>query len=213
VVARHDDPRDRRVPAVESIAIANALRTGLEVADELFDRIFPKPLRARSELHWTPVDVARVVAQLLAPARHVLDVGAGVGKACLVGALASPCEWTGIERDPELVAVGNAAAVELGIDHRARLVQGEIAMADWSRFAGFYLYNPFGADLFATDDPLRRRAAWRAEVELVERRLHAARAGTRVVTYHGFGGELAGYRKASSQMLRESELALWIRQG
>ena len=199
---------------VEAIAIANALRQGLEVPDELFDRVFPKPLRPRSELHWTPVDVARAAATLLVPARRVLDVGAGVGKACLVGVLTSPAVWVGVERDPELVAAGNAAAAALGVDHRARLVQGELAIADWSRFDGFYLYNPFGEALLATDDPLRRRAEWTAEVELVERRLAAARPGTRVVTYHGFGGRLEGaYAQVSMQVLRESELVLWVRQG
>ncbi len=197
--------------SVEAVAIANALRQGLDVPDELFDRLFPKPLRSRSELHWTPVDVARAAAALLAPARHVLDVGAGVGKACLVGALASAAEWTGIERDAELIAAGTAAASALGVDHRVRLVHGDIATAEWARFAGFYLYNPFGADLLATDDPLRRRAVWTAEVELVEARLREARPGTRVVTYHGFGGELAGYARVTAQSWRESELVLWIR--
>ena len=199
---------------VEALAIANALRQGLEVPDELFDRVFPRSLRARSELHWTPVDVARAAAALLVPARRVLDVGAGAGKACLIGGLTSPAMWIGVERDPVLVAAGNAAAVALGVDHRAHLVQGELAIADWSRFDGFYLYNPFGEALLATDDPLRRRAEWTAEVELVERQLRAARPGTRVVTYHGFGGQLDGaYAQISSQLLRESELALWVRQG
>ncbi len=200
--------------SVEAIAIANALRQGLEVPDELFDRVYPKALRSRSELHWTPVDVARAAAALLAPARRVLDIGAGAGKACLVGALVSPGAWTGIERDPDLVAAGTAAAALLGVDHRVRLAQGEIAMAEWSSFDGFYLYNPFGEALLATDDPLRRRAEWTAEVELVEERLRATVPGTRVVTYHGFGGHLDGaFALVSSQTLRESELALWIRQG
>jgi hypothetical protein len=55
---------------------------------------------------------------------------------------------------------------------------------------------------------------WSEEVELVEARLCAARPGTRVVTYHGFGGRLDGpYVQVSSQIWRESELALWVRQG
>ena len=197
--------------AVEATAIVSAFRAGIEVPDELFDRVFPRPLRPRSELHWTPVEVGRAVAQLLAPARRVLDVGAGVGKACLVGALGSASEWTGVERDPELAQVGNAAAALLGIDHRARVEQGEAEMLDWSRFDGFYLYNPFGEALVATDDVLRRRAEWTSDVELVEARLRAAPRGTRVAVYHGFGGELVGYRKLASQIIRECELALYVR--
>jgi predicted RNA methylase len=199
--------------SVEAIAIANALRQGLDVPDELFDRLFPQPLRSRSELHWTPVEVARAAAALLVPARRVLDVGAGVGKACLVGALTSPATWTGIEREPGLVAAGTAAAAALGVDHRVRLVLGEITTVAWDAFDGFYLYNPFGEDLLAPDDLLQRRARWTAEVGLVEHRLRAARPGTRVVTYHGFGGDLADYAQVSSQIWRESELALWVRQG
>lgn len=196
---------------VEAVAIANALRQGLDVPDELFDRVFPKPLRRRSELHWTQVEIGRAAALLLSRCQQVLDVGAGVGKACLIGALCTPASWTGIERDPELVAAGNAAAVALGVDHRARVQQGEARLCDWSAYDGFYLYNPFGEALVATDDPLRRRAEWNADVELVEDQLFARPRGTRVAIYHGFGGELRGYRKASSEMLRESELALWVR--
>ena len=207
-------PAVEPIEAVEATAIANALRQGLEVPDELFDRVFPKALRPRSELHWTPVDVARTAAALLVPARRVLDVGAGAGKACLIGGLTSPAMWVGIERDPVLVAAGHAAALALGVDHRVHLVEGGLATADWSRFDGFYLYNPFGEALLATDDPLGGRAAWTGDVELVERHLRAARPGTRVVTYHGFGGRLdPAYAQVSSQVLRESELALWVRQG
>lgn len=196
---------------VETIAVANALRQGLEVPDELFDRVFPKSLRRRSELHWTQVEVGRAVAAVLAPCKRVLDIGAGVGKACLIGALCSPSDWTGIERDPELVTAGNEAAAALGVDHRARVQQGEARLCDWTAFDGFYLYNPFGEALVATDDPLRRRAEWNADVELVEDQLFARPRGTRVAIYHGFGGELRGYRKASSSTIRESELALWVR--
>jgi len=43
----------------------------------------------------------------------------------------------------------------------------------------------------------------------VERRLAAARPGTRVVTYHGFGGEMPpGFERVRRDA---DELSLWIR--
>src|SRR3954452_18195742 len=69
-------------------ALGDALRSGAAVPDAEFDRLFPDELRDRSYLHWTPVEVAVRAAELLAPSPRgirVLDVGAGVGKLCLIG--------------------------------------------------------------------------------------------------------------------------------
>ena len=89
-----------------ALAIREALERRAAVSDAELDQVFPEELRERSHLHWTPVAIAIRAAELLAPASslRVLDVGAGVGKACIIGALVTGAMWWGVEQDQVLVA-------------------------------------------------------------------------------------------------------------
>jgi predicted RNA methylase len=195
-----------------SLAIANALRCGMTLDDATFDRVFPPALRFRSSMFWTPVEVAKLATALLAPApgASVLDVGAGVGKLALVGALLTSARWHGIECDAELADAAAVAARELGVADRTQFTIGDITDVDWSAFDAFYLYNPFAEPLQHADRAaLRQRYA--ADIQFVQRQLAASRRGTRVVTYHGFGGELPpGFELAERVTTREGDLELWI---
>lgn len=193
--------------------IAAAIRRGEPVSDAIFDRLYPEELRARSEMMWTPVAVAARAAQLLAlPAgARVLDVGSGVGKACLVGMLASATTWWGIEQDPILVAAARRVAHGLGVD--ARFLAGDAASVDWDQFDAFYFYNPFGVLMLAeTASPFTRYATIQNHLRDTTVRLAAARLGTRVATYHGFGAEMpAGYQLVVREAVATDEVAVWIR--
>src|SRR5258708_32599839 len=75
-----------------------------------------RKIRALSGQHWTPVAVAARAADLLtrAGATRILDVGAGVGKFCIVGALSTAAEFVGVERREGLVQVARRAAAQVG---------------------------------------------------------------------------------------------------
>jgi SAM-dependent methyltransferase len=190
----------------------------VRLSDPEFDRLFPRELRHLSEVHWTPVEVAQRAARLLAP-RHgrrarILDVGAGVGKACLVGALTSSAEWYGVERDGRNVEIAFRTARRLRVEDRTRFAQGDASLVDWSPFDGLYFYNPLGSLLSdamgiphelrgPTIDMMTRR---------LEQRLAQTRIGTRVVTYHGFGGEMPdGFEQFEYEAIATGVLQLWIR--
>jgi hypothetical protein len=87
-----------------------ALHAGDSVSDEEFDRLLPTWARNVSGLHFTPVRVARRAAELLVAraGARVLDVGAGVGKLCIVGALTTQGSFVGVEQRGHLVAAGRA---------------------------------------------------------------------------------------------------------
>jgi len=183
--------------------------------DLTFDQVFPSSQRFRSWVHWTPVDVALRAVALLAPlpGRKVLDVGSGVGKLCLVGAATTASTWFGIERDTEMVQVANAAAIRMRVEHRTHFLLGDITGVDWSTFDAFYLFNPFAEILSSgPGDALERRERYVASIDFVQRQLSLTAPATRVVTYHGFGGDMPpGFDRVHREPAREDELCLWIR--
>jgi SAM-dependent methyltransferase len=181
--------------ASEGRVLLNDLRAGRPLEDRVFDCIYPAVVREVSEVYWTPVEVARKAALWLADGgrTRVLDVGAGVGKFCLVGAAVAPqTTFVGIEQRPHLVEVARRAARYCRLNN-ILMLQGTMDVIPWQQFDAFYFYNPFdennftmGAQLDSTVELSTRR--YMRDVHFVERCLGAAEVGTRVVTYHGFGG-------------------------
>ena len=195
--------------------LAARLGRGEDVTDEDVDAVFPAWARRLSRLHWTPIAVALRAARFLVttPGSRVLDVGSGVGKLAVIGALATDGHFVGVEQRVAMVEAANAAARGLGA-RRARFVHADMASLDWRAFAGFYLYNPFLEDL-REDGAVERTGDDRTErfdacVRLVQARLAAAPIGTRVATFHGFGGDLPpGYREVAQSGAAIRHLRLW----
>jgi predicted RNA methylase len=195
--------------------VRDALMRRAGVSDEELDQVFPEDLRDRSHLHWTPVAVAVRAAELLAPTAdvRVLDVGAGVGKLCVIGALVTGAMWWGIEQDPVQVAAANRAAWALDVTRRTRFVHGDGSRLAWDEFDAIYFYNPFSTVMLAPHaSPFLRYATIQSTLRRIEQRLASTRPGTRVVTFHGFGGKLPpGFTLILREPAGDDVLELWIR--
>jgi hypothetical protein len=130
----------------------------------------------------------------------------------MVAALSHAGRWHGVERDPSLVAVASAAARELAVAHCTAFAVGDLLAIDWRAFDSLYFYNPFEAALFGRgggSDRAQGGAVFAERVAAVQDRLAGLAAGTRVVTFHGLGGELPpGFARAAE----DGNLALWIKQ-
>lgn len=177
-------------------AILQALEEDRDVSDQEFDQIFPESIRQVSEIHWTSVEVARKAAQLLVVDGNtrVLDVGSGCGKFCFVGSLTTRGQFYGIERRLHLSQLSRriADAYEM---KRIEFIEGDIRSIDWSQFQSFYLYNPFVENIYADDIQIDQsidfsERSYTDLVHWVQQRLHSLPPGTRVATYHGFGGDM-----------------------
>lgn len=187
--------------------------------DEAFDELLPIRLQLKSSLHFTPVDVARLAARMLAPepGMSVLDVGAGAGKFCLAAALAMPAvQFVGVEWRPHLVRVATRIARAWGLTN-VRFTAADALELDWSGYDAFYFYNPFAEQLFDTELALDRSIDLDAihflpYVTAVSRKLADARLGTRVVTYHGYGAPLPlGYALAQAVSIGTDRVELWLK--
>lgn len=209
-------PGRKRDQAVEFM---NELRQGRKVSDFRFDQIFPPSVRRLSSTHWTPVDVASHAAKLLvtSPKTRVLDVGSGCGKFCTIGALVTSGQFVGVEQRPHLYRVAQRVTQALNIPNSSFLL-GNMVDLDLSPFDAFYLFNPFyehqtdyvridNSILFSSDQFTRY-------IEAVRTLLRAAPSGTRVATYHGFGGDMpTGYERIRRDPIGTSYVELWVKSG
>lgn len=196
--------------------LRRALHERRPVRDEDFDAIYPLRYRQVSAQYWTPVETVRCAADLLVGARRVLDVGAGVGKFCLVGAASAPwARFVGLEQREHLVAAAREAARSLRAE-RVEILHGRLGDIDTSAFDAFYFYNPFAENLMGStrlgDDLRLSRRRYEADVRHALAALVAAPTGTRVVTYYGYGGAMPPeYELVHAERRHSGALQLWIK--
>jgi SAM-dependent methyltransferase len=187
--------------------------------DVAFDAVYPPCIRAISRRFWTPVEVARCAAELFrqAGARHVLDVGAGVGKFVLVAAATAPeVQFVGVEHREHLVAIARGAQARLQV-RNAFFMVGEAVEMLAHGFQGFYFFNPLAENLFEDGDQIDdavelTESRFLRDVLRVERALRAAPLGTTIVTYHGLSARMpACYRLAEQERAGSDWLRLWVK--
>ena len=177
-------------------AAVAALQGGDFVSDrELDEALFPAAYCGLlSQVHWTPVEVSLHAAALLSDGqrRRILDIGAGVGKFCILGALTTPAAFVGIEQRLSLVEAARSAAARSGAS-RASFVHANVLDVDFAEFDAFYLYNPFyeqisldSIPIDETIEPSYKR--FLGYVAATTKKLRDMRSGTRVVTYNGLEG-------------------------
>jgi SAM-dependent methyltransferase len=207
-------------PPVDFARIACRLRRGALVADRVFDEVFPLAARSPSRVYWTPVEVAVRAAKLLEDGRSpvgprtILDIGAGVGKFCIVAAAAVSAQVRGVEHRPHLVDIAREAAAKIGVS--PSFTHGTLEEQDPSSIDAVYMFNPFAENLCPRVDrldgtvELSEDKFWR-DIRATERFLARAKVGTRVAIYCGFGGNMPdGYVLATRERCAGT-LELWVK--
>ena len=194
-----DDLTPRQgLPEDLSIArVAEALRERRDPGDEIFDRLLPSSLQVVSSHFWTPLSVALRVARWLdeVGVKTVVDIGSGVGKFCIAAALCGSYEVVGIEQRPRLVRTARQLARSFRIEDRVHFLHHSFGEGVTPAADAYYLYNPFGENLFHDRNCLDKhvelsRERYARDSAAVESFLRTAKDGTYVVAYNGFGGKL-----------------------
>jgi hypothetical protein len=198
-------------------SIAEQLSAGAYPSDAAFDRLLPEWAQTASSQHWTPLEVVVRAVQWFDEyrIRTVIDIGSGAGKFCVAGALAGHCHFTGLEQRERLVAAGRALVRLFGVESRVHFIQGTLGSAPLPAADAYYLFNPFGENLFGDegriDDDVELSPQRRArDLALLGELLDTARAGSYVMTYNGCGMQMpANYRLLCTDRELPNVLSLW----
>lgn len=196
--------------------IFRKLARSMEVEDTYFDRIYPEIIQSKSKLHWTPIPVVDRAVELLTqnqPGIKIMDAGSGVGKFCMVGAILSRARFFGVEHRPHFVQLCQKLIQHYRIPRVTFLMQ-DLADLDWTQFQGIYLYNPFQeykTRYQKIDATMPLEAGdFDRYVNFTREKLKQMPFGTRVVTYHGFGGRFpSSYVRTSQEFCYRGVLECW----
>ena len=179
----------------------------------------PTDLQVKASMHFTPSILARRIAAELAPepGMVVLDVGAGAGMFCIAAALVAPhAKFVGAEWRERLVETARTLARRFALEN-VSFVHADVLDLDWSAYDAFYLYNPFAEHVmerpFVIDKSVRLEPhLFTHYVRGVQDQLARAPIGTRVATYHGFGGELPpGYWRTTMHEYGTDRVEIWVK--
>jgi SAM-dependent methyltransferase len=196
--------------------VAAAIRARQPLGDDDFDQLLPADVRRISRMYWTPLAVALQIAQWLEERRltSVVDIGSGAGKLCAVAALALPqLRVTGIEQRAALVEVARALVRALQLEARVSFAVGSIAAVPAAE--AYYLYNPFSENHYRPETRIDEAVEHSGrrfieDVSAAEQLLSDAPAGTHVITYNGFGGQMPGtYIRLRREERFPSVLEMW----
>jgi SAM-dependent methyltransferase len=184
--------------------------------DVTLDDLYPEHIQNLSQMHWTPVDIARKASDFLAiPNARVLDIGSGVGKFCIAAGLFHPeTTFYGIEQREELYTFAEIAKAEIDLPN-VRFMHGNLTELDFKDYDHFYFYNPFYENI---EPDSRIDYAVETSFELydnysrfVYQMLVEKPPETRLVTFHTPDSQVPpGYQLINNSY--SSVLKMWIKE-
>lgn len=187
-------------------------------SDEQFDQLYPLSMQALARRHWTPLSVARKVANFLAAGEsnvRILDIGSGVGKFCLSAAYFKPnASYFGVEQRKSLVYKSETARLILNLEN-VSFIHGNFTQLDFKEFDHFYFYNAFYENLAGTDK-IDDTIDYSGELynyynRYLYKQLELRPGGTRLATFHSLEDEIPrSYHEVGSEF--DNHLKFWIKE-
>lgn len=197
--------------------IFQRLKTGIDVSDTDFDTIYSEEIRAVSETHFTPVEVAKTAAAYLVdqPGTKVLDIGSGAGKFCMIGAACTDGQFTGVERRKNLFQVAETLSKNHSLENTG-FIHADIMDIEFRAFNAIYFFNSFYENLFqkeAIDNSVELdRRSYDMYSCFVREQLCKMPVGTRLATYFSYLSEVPMNYKVQDIHF-DGKLKLWVKTG
>lgn len=185
-------------------------------SDQQFDQLYPISMQLLAKKHWTPLGVARRVANFLAADNNVriLDIGSGVGKFCLGAAYYKPkAFYYGVEQRKNLIAYAESARETLHLEN-VSFIHGNFTQLNFRNYDHFYFYNSFYENLIGTDK-IDDSIDYSGELynyynRYLYRQLAEMPGGTRLATFHSLEDEVPkSYHEVGSEF--DNLLKFWIK--
>lgn len=171
------------------------IQSDIDVTDSEFDLIYPKKIKAVSEIHFTPVRIAKVAAYYLAESigTKVLDVGAGAGKFCMIGSACTKGFFYGVEQRKNLCSVAKRISNRYNLTN-VEFINSNITDVEFKAFDAFYFFNPFYENVSLNgriDNKVQlHRKLYDDYSQYVKQQLASMPIGTKLVTYYSFLKEI-----------------------
>lgn len=158
--------------------------------DAKLNKLYPESIQLLAARHWTPLNIAQLVAPFLVthPGVKVLDIGSGVGKFCLAGAYYRPhATFYGVEQRKDLVEHAENARDKLGLQN-VHFIHSNITELNFKQYDHFYFFNSFYENLLDNekiDDKISYSIyLFNHYHKQLYKKLKEMPAGTRVATFH-----------------------------
>jgi SAM-dependent methyltransferase len=185
-------------------------------SDETFDLLYPLSIQVLAQKHWTPISVAKKVANFLAEENNVrvLDIGSGVGKFCLTAAnYKRDALFYGVEQRRTLIDEAEAAKEILSLNN-VTFIHGNFTQLDFKKYDHFYFYNSFYENLVCTnkiDDSIDYSGElYNYYHRYLYNELQQKPPGTRLATFHTIEDDIPNtYQIVNSEM--EDHLRFWVK--
>jgi hypothetical protein len=150
----YNDPSDLTRFSFNTNYIIESIRSKFSIIDdEDFDKyVYPEKIQKISKLHWTPIPIAMEAVKLLVQNNgdKVLDIGSGVGKFCIIGALQTKGIFYGVEQRADLHIISKKVIEEFNISN-IQFIHSNINKINFSNYNAFYYFNPFEENIYPKD--------------------------------------------------------------
>ncbi len=190
-----------------------------EIADLVFNSILPSYYRSVATIHWTPVPIIKLIAEMLSDAHEntrFLDIGSGCGKLCIILSYLTKMQIVGIEQRKDLYDIAHRIKTENGLSNVSFKHGNFMDFEDWDSYDVIYLYNPFQEHIteiegMRIDDNIEFARKYFTEyINGVFWQLCFAKPGKKMITYHGYGGRVPDtWKLLKSYVFDGSDLSFW----
>ena len=171
------------------LEIKSRLNEGLEVFDDELDFLLDPAFQPHADRHFTSIHIAQMAVAFLTASgqHHILDIGSGTGKFCLIGGMMSSSLFTGIEYRGDFVQQAKLLASKAELTN-VNFIHANLIDCSFKHYSAFYMFNPFLEQIDATAtmnsgaEPSAR--LYRKYHNHVAHQLDNCLIGTRLVTYY-----------------------------